>query len=164
MQAFWIHWNIWTSAARPDVMHSNQNYECRVRIRPVNKKKIEFRLFVEIKIKIHIRIILGVRQAALHTRCDDEVSLHFNAFFCLSSWTHSMRCCTFNILRKKRTSMWRRCCVPQNWNQDVHTERIFIEFSIETSIIVALASHTREPKAMSNSCKFNFFLNKSLLD
>ncbi len=24
-----------------------------------------------------------------------------------------MRCCTFQILRKKRTSMWRRCCLPQ---------------------------------------------------
>ncbi len=29
-------------------------------------------------------------------------------------------------------------------------------FSRGTSIIVALASHTREPKAMSNSRKFNF--------
>ncbi len=25
--------------------------------------------------------MLGFRQAAWHTRCDDEVSLHFNAFF-----------------------------------------------------------------------------------
>ncbi len=71
-------------------------------------------------------------------------------FFSLSSWTHSMRCCTFKILRIKRTSMWRRCCLPQNWNQAVHTERIFIEFSRGTSINVELTSHTREPKAMSN--------------
>ncbi len=95
--------------------------------------------------------ILGVHQAAWHTRCDDKVLLHFNVFFFfLSSWTHSMRCCTFKILRKKRTSMWRCCCLPQNWNQVTHTECIFIAFSRGTSIIIALASHTREPKAMSN--------------
>ncbi len=38
--------------------------------------------------------ILGVPQAAWHTRCDDEVSLHFNVFFfslsrCWMCWTHS---------------------------------------------------------------------------
>ncbi len=33
-------------------------------------------------------------------------------FFSLSSWTHSMRCCTLKILWKKRTSMWRCCCLP----------------------------------------------------
>ncbi len=42
--------------------------------------------------------------------------------------------------------MWRCCCLPKNLKQAVHTERIFIAFSRETSIIVALASHTREPK------------------
>ncbi len=151
MQAFWIHWNIWTSAARPDVMHSNQNYECRVRIRP-EKKKIEFRLFVEIKIKIHIRIILVVRQAALRMRCDDEVSLHFNAFFSLSSWTHWMRCCTFNILRKKRTSMQRRCCVPQNWNHAVHTS-----MTISKVLCLPLEGDTSEiaEKWLTVSCHEN---------
>ncbi len=34
-------------------------------------------------------------------------------------------------------------CLPQNWNQAIHTERIFIAFSRGTSINVALASHTR---------------------
>ncbi len=44
-------------------------------------------ILVEFKIKIHIRIkkccirIVGVRQLAWHTKCDDEESLHFNAFF-----------------------------------------------------------------------------------
>ncbi len=52
---------------------------------------LEFRIFVKLKIKIRIRI-LGVHQAAWHTKCDDEVLSHFNAFFflSLSSWTHSM--------------------------------------------------------------------------
>ncbi len=34
--------------------------------------------------------------------------------------------------------------LPQNLNQADHTERIFIKFSIGTSITVALASRTRE--------------------
>ncbi len=54
------------------------NYKCsicmfiKLDIRAV-KKNIAFRIFVEFKIKIHIRM----QNAA----CDDEVSLHFNAFF-----------------------------------------------------------------------------------
>ncbi len=40
-------------------------------------------LWIELKFisyKLYIQI-LGVLQAAWHTKCDDEVSLHFNAFF-----------------------------------------------------------------------------------
>ncbi len=115
-----------------------------------------FQVFVELKIKSTFECKM------LHSnfRCLSGSLAHEmqwrGVFFSLSSWTYSMRCCTFKILRKTRTSMWRRCCLPQNWNQAVHTERIFIAFSRETSIIVALASHTREPKDKSNSCKFNF--------
>ncbi len=85
---------------------------------------------------------LGTQNAMTRCRC---ILMLF--FFSLSSWTHSMRCCTFKILWKKRTSMWRRCYLPQNWNQAVHTERVFIAFSRGTSITVALASQTRKPKA-----------------
>ncbi len=35
-----------------------------------------------------------------------------------------MRCCTFQILRKKRTSMWRRCCLPQNWKSCFSVHRV----------------------------------------
>ncbi len=109
---------------------------------------LEFRIFVKLKIKICIRI-LGVHQTAWHTKCDDEVLLHFNAFFflSLSSWTHSMRW-------KKRTSMWRRCCLPQNWKQAVHTERIFIAFSRGISIIWCRTQES--PKPCKFNCKFNF--------
>ncbi len=91
--------------------------------------------------------ILGVRQAAYQwrTRCDEDVGrCHciFMLFFNLSSWTHWIRC-SFKILRKKRTSK-RRCCLRQNWNQAVRTERKCIIFSRGTSITVALASRKRE--------------------
>ncbi len=58
-----------------------------------------------------------------------------------------------NIAEKENINV--RCCLPQNWNQAVHTERIFIAFSRRTSIILH-SRLTREPKDMSNSCKFNF--------
>ncbi len=58
---------------------------------------------------------------------------------------------SFKILRKKRTSMWRRCCLRQNWNQAVHTEHIFIAFSGGTSITVALASRTKPCKINASS-------------
>ncbi len=95
-------------------------------------KKNEFWIFVQFKIKIHIRRHKCFRRASgsfISGAWDVMMCVvAFNVFHSLSSWT--LRRCSFKIQQKKRTSMQRRCCLRRNWNQAVHTEHIFNSFSI----------------------------------
>ncbi len=103
-------------------------------------KKNEFWIFVEFKIKIHIG---KQRVCQWRTSCDeDEGRCRCIVMLLLACPVKHCIHCSVKILWNKRASM--RRCLCQNWNQAVHTERIFCTFSRGTSISVALASRKRE--------------------
>ncbi len=67
--------------------------------------------------------MLGFHQAAWHTRCDDEVSLHFNAFFFLPFKLNPLDAVLHiqNIAEKENINV-EKMLFTSNWKQAVHTE------------------------------------------
>ncbi len=110
---------------------------------------------------IHIRLqkrcirILGLRQPSgkpyqWHTKWDDDVSVIAFLMLLLAYPVEPAGCGAATLfiqyiaVNERRASVWRRCCLRQNWNQAVHTERILITSSRWTFISDALASHTKK--------------------
>ncbi len=119
-------------------------------------------IFFEFKIKIHIRMqkrcirIFGVRQAALSVahemlwRCKccwvtqvnplDEVLLH----------------CSFKILHEKRTSVRRRSCLPQNWNQrNLFMQNTYFMHFLEGQLSLFHSRLAQDSRMFRKPCKIN---------
>ncbi len=90
-----------------------------------------------------------------HTRCDDSVvSLHFNAFFSLSSWNHWMRRCSFKTLRKKNINAEKMLFTSKL--EPSRSHRMHIYRISSRDVLSPLHSHLAQESGMFRKpCKIN---------
>ncbi len=103
---------------------------------------------------------LGICQAAWHTICDDEVSLHFNAFF-LACRVEPTRCAVLYIqnIAETRISMWRRTLFTSKTETKPFTQNAYLLHFLEGHFSVLRSRLTQEsPKPCYN--ELNYWIKK----